>query len=206
MTRDIDLEAAPAELPPEHRLHHPHGLNAAGPDRLRGQRDEPGVHAKAIGALGDRQAVLLVEAPPDQRDDTDDPDEPAPDDALGGARRENRRHDQRDGHRLGEEPDVADQDRRDEAPGGNDQERCAPRVSAPPSPARAPASHLAQGRAAARGAARPPLRAGTRGARCCRSSRPFAGAARRPETAGRARAGRRRPTGAGTAGTEASAA
>ena len=48
---DVDLEAAPAERTPEQRLDMPHGLHAARPDRLGGQRDEPAAQAEAVRAL-----------------------------------------------------------------------------------------------------------------------------------------------------------
>ena len=78
---DVDLEPAPAERPPQQRLDHPHGLHAAGPDRLGGQRDEAAAQAQPVGALGDRHAVGVVEPPPDDREHREQRQEAAADEA-----------------------------------------------------------------------------------------------------------------------------
>src|SRR5262249_42804448 len=64
---EVDLQPAPTERPPEHRLDHPHRLHAPWPDHLRRQRDEAAVEVQPVGALGHREPVELVEAPPHER-------------------------------------------------------------------------------------------------------------------------------------------
>ena len=80
---DIDLEPAPAKRSPEERLDEAHRLHAAGPDRLGGQRDQAATKMETFVILGYGEPELLVEAPPDDGDRRDDPDEAATQNARG---------------------------------------------------------------------------------------------------------------------------
>ncbi len=69
-----------------------------------------------VVAVGERQPVLLVEPPPDKRPRADDPERTSAQGRRGNRRRERGSDDQGREDGLGEEADVADQDRCDQAP------------------------------------------------------------------------------------------
>ncbi len=73
-----------------------------------------------VRALGHGQPVLAVEARPDRAPEREDPDDAGADDRERRALRVDRGDDQPHDERLREQPDIAEQERADQAAGGDD--------------------------------------------------------------------------------------